>query len=90
LTQIKKRLTVLLLHHECRERRIPIDKLKSKRKRKELQEGIGWTNELTQVTSLSPTQGADFLSASYAWLDFTKAWGLGGLVIPVTNKTIYT
>jgi hypothetical protein len=80
--EVKRRLTALLIHHECKENGIPIKKLKTKGKRKEVKERKSWDSDLAKPTGLSFATATDALNTSYAWIKFTKAWGLGGLVIP--------
>jgi hypothetical protein len=87
-SEIKRRLTALLIHHEYKVNSIPIKMLKVRRKKKavEMQKVVekekDWECGLAKPTGLSFATATDALNTAYAWIKFMKAWGLGGLVIP--------
>jgi hypothetical protein len=80
--EVKRRLTALLIHHECQVNRIPVSKLMGKGKRKEFGKGKDWNCEFAKPTGVSFGTATDALNTAYAWIKFIKAWGLGGLVMP--------
>lgn len=66
--ECRRRITALLIHHECKQKRIPMVKKSM--------------NELSKVAGISLENANDIIPTARAWLRFIKIWGLGGLAMP--------
>lgn len=84
LHDIKRRFTALLIYHECKENLIPVSKGNGKGKgaKKAKEEERKWEGGPAKRTGLSFKNAKVVHTNAYAWTNFIKAWGLGGLVMP--------
>lgn len=79
LNDVKRRFTALLIYHECKENLIQVTKRKGKQEREEERR---WGGESAKRTGLSFKSARGVHNNAYAWTNFIRAWGLGGLVMP--------
>jgi hypothetical protein len=67
LGECKRRLTALLIHHECKQRNVAV--------------GEKATETFERLTGLPLKSATSMDQTACAWLKFIEGWGFGGLVL---------